>query len=180
MLTAILVLCVVGGGALAWQATRRERTRSSRLPVRVRGPGELRTRDVVSYLGRDYLVEGVVTLGEGALRRRLARLCDGPDECWLLAEGDELVLLRRASVEAPPLPPPESLLLETETYHLVDSGAGRAVHHGDVGTRTHDRARFWRYRGPGGRRAWLDDFRTTELLVGEVVSAAMLEVLPGS
>ena len=52
--------------------------------------------------------------------------------------------------------------------------------HGDVGGRSSDKCRFWRYSGPGGRRAWLDEFRAPELLVGEVVAESLIEVLPGS
>jgi hypothetical protein len=180
VLTAVLVLMVIGSGAFVWHATRRSRPNARALPHRQRGVGDIRTRDVVSHLGRDWLVEGVLQLEEGGRRRRLARLVDGSDERWLLADSDELALLARAEAEPPPLPPPDRLQLAGDSFHLVEAGGGRVARHGDVGSRSLERCRFWRYVGPGSRRAWLDEFRAAELLIGEAVPGALLELLPGS
>ena len=182
MLTTLVVLALVGGGAAYW--ARRRRQKGHPAPqlgaLRERGPRHLRTGDVVTHLGRDFLVEGVVQLEDGSHRRRLARLVDRDDVLWLLADEQELVLLKPDASETPPTPPPDTLVLGGETFRLRDVGSGRAGRHGDVGARSTDKCRFWRYSGPGGRRAWLDEFKDLELLVGDVVPEQLLEVLPGS
>jgi len=181
VLTTLFVLAALGGGVLyARQRARSGKRTGIRMPARERGPGQLQTHDVVCHLGRDWLVEGVIQLEGGGRRRRLARLVDGSEVAWLLADADELVLLRGGIAEAPPTPPPDTLVLDGATFRMSDMGAGRVGHHGDVGSRSSDKCRYWRYCGPGGRRAWLDEFRSTDLLVGEVVAAALLDVLPGS
>ena len=178
VLTAVLVAMVVGSGAYAAWALKRNRRRHEH-PASNRGPAEARTHDVISHLGRDWLVEGVVQLDEGGKRRRLARLVDGRDTTWLLSAEGELALLA-PTTDAPPLPPPDTLLVAGETFRLIEAGGGRVARHGDVGPRAMERCRYWRYQGPGTRRAWLDEFRAAELLVGDAVSEGVLELLPGT
>jgi len=180
VLTTVLVIMVLGSGALAWQIGRRSQRAGRALPARARPPGEARTHDVVSHAGRDWLVEGVVQLDEGGKRRRLIRLVDGNDTQWLYSDGQELALLRPTDEAPPPLPPSDVLVLAGESFKLAEMGGGRTARHGDVGPRAMERCRFWRYVGPGSRRAWLDEFRAPELLVGDVVLESMLDLLPGS
>ena len=178
VLTAVLLAMVVGSGAYAAWALKKSR-RHRQAPASDRGPAEARTHDVISHMGRDWLVEGVVQLDEGGKRRRLARLVDGSEVAWLLAAEGELALLQ-PSADAPPLPPPDTLLVAGDTFRLIEAGGGRVARHGDVGPRAMERCRYWRYQGPGSRRAWLDEFRAAELLVGDAVPEAVLELLPGT
>ena len=179
VLTAVLLCMVVGSGAYAaWAVSRNKRQKPS--PAASRGPGDARTHDVVSHMGRDWLVEGVVQLDEAGKRRRLIRLVDGSEVAWLIAADGELAILQTAREAPPPLPPPDTLLCDGETFRLIEAGGGRVARHGDVGTRAMERCRYWRYAGPGSRRAWLDEFRTAELLVGEAIPETLLELLPGS
>jgi hypothetical protein len=179
-LTAVLVAMVLSSGGYAAWALRRDRRRR-RLPARARRPGEARTHDIITHLGRDWMVEGVVQVDEAGRRHRLARLVDGADVAWLLSVDGELALLQPADpAQTPPVPPPDTLRLGDETFRLVETGGGRVARHGDVGSRAMERCRFWRYAGAGGKCAWLDDFRGPELMVGEQVPEAMLDLLPGA
>jgi Domain of unknown function (DUF4178) len=179
VLTAVLVAMVLGSGAYAAWALRRGQQAKPRRVV-TRGPGEARTHDVITHMERDWLVEGVLQLGEAGRRRRLARLVDGSEVAWLLSGDGELALLFAADDAAPPLPPPDTLRLGADTFRLTEAGGGRVARHGDVGPRAMDRCRYWRYAGPGNRRAWVDEFRGAALLVGETIPEMLLDLLPGS
>jgi hypothetical protein len=179
-MTAVLVCLLACGGAALYKLSRRESGPDRRPQPRPRGPFELRTRDVVLIGGEDFVVEGVVQIEEGGKRRRLARLADGPRVRWLMSDETELVLLEPSPAEAAIAPPPDPLMHAGRSYRLAETGGGRALRHGDVGHRAVDRCRFWSYRGPGGERAWIDEFARPELMVGAVVSEGMIEVLPGT
>jgi uncharacterized protein DUF4178 len=150
VLTAVLLAMVVGSGAYAAWALSKNR-RGRQTPASSRGPADARTHDLV----------------------------DGSAVAWLLAADGELEFLEPVE-PVPPLPPPDTLLVAGDTFRLIEAGGGRVARHGDVGTRAMERCRYWRYQGPGGRRIWLDEFRAAELLVGEVISENLLELLPGT
>jgi hypothetical protein len=141
---------------------------------------QLQVGDVVLEGGEDWLVEGILVLEGGTHPVRLARLWDGRHDRWLASGGDELVLLRGRPGERPSLPPPTSLVIEGQAMKLVAAGGGAVVRHGDCGSRSADTCRYWRYQGPAAARAWIDDFPAADLLVGAVVSAELLDLLPGS
>jgi hypothetical protein len=181
VLTVVLLAAAACGGAALWRASKRGKLAPPDPPTpMVRGPAQARTHDVVCYLARDWLIEGVVQIEDGRKRRRLARMVDGADVQWLLVDDGELVLLRPAGEAPPRLPAPDALTVAGETFRLSEAGGGSVARHGDVASRAAEKCRFWRYRGGGGRRAWVDEFKQPELMVGEVVPESMLELLPGS
>jgi len=51
---------------------------------------ELHLRDVVSYTGADYLVEGLISYRLGKRKRVLARLVDGERVLWMDPLPDEI------------------------------------------------------------------------------------------
>ena len=50
----------------------------------------IKPHDVLSYLGRDYMVEGVLTYKFGARTTRLARVVDGEVVMWVEPHTDEM------------------------------------------------------------------------------------------
>src|SRR5690242_16891577 len=90
---------------------------------------KIQVRDVVSHLGRDYLVEGVVSYHVNGKRFQLARAVDGRDVVWvepLRDDGDDrLVLFRELADLEMAIPPPESILYRGHTY--LQRMAGKAT-----------------------------------------------------
>jgi len=90
---------------------------------------ELHLRDVVSYTGADYLVEGLISYRLGKRKRVLARLVDGERVLWmdpLPDEIDERVLfLEEVHDLDMTAPPPANILFKGRTYLRVFAGQAR-------------------------------------------------------
>src|SRR4029079_8624839 len=79
-------------------------------------PMRIHPKDVVSYAGRDYIVEGTATYHLGGKTFMLARAVDGEMVFWIEALRDEaddrLLVLREIRDLEIAVPPPESI-----SYH---------------------------------------------------------------
>ena len=86
-------------------------------------------KDVVSYAGRDYIVEGTATYHLGGKSFVLARAVDGEIVFWIEALRDEsddrLLVLREVRDLEIAVPPPESISYHDLTY--VQRLSGRAT-----------------------------------------------------
>ena len=87
---------------------------------------ELHLKDIVSYSGTAYLVEGLVSYRVGRRKRVLARLVDGERVLWmepLVGELDERVLfLEEVRDLDMTTPPPANILYKGRTYLRVLAG----------------------------------------------------------
>jgi hypothetical protein len=145
---------------------------------------KIQVRDVISYLGQDYLVEGVVTYRVNGKRFQLARAVDGETVLWvepLRDDGDDrLLVLKEIRDLEMAIPPPETISYRDLTYLQRMAGKATVEVSGVVPERSPGSIQIWRYRaagdvflqidsGPGG--VWM--------ATGESVHRGMIDILPG-
>jgi hypothetical protein len=144
----------------------------------------IQLRDVISFAGRDAIVEGVVTYHLAGKTWSLARAVDGDVVMWVEAPREEsqdrqLVLHEIRDLEVT-VPPPESIVYHKLSY--VQRLAVRATVEiaGDVPERAAGTAEIWRYRGAGDLYVQIEDTGGRVLmLAGESVHRGMIDILPG-
>jgi hypothetical protein len=144
---------------------------------------KLRLRDILSYQGKDYVVEGLLTYRLGGKVLRLARVVDGSTVRWvepLADDSDDRVLLLD-EVPGPDLsiPPPSTISYQGKTYLPRISGPAIVEVTGKVPDRVAGTCDVWRYRAAGDVflqiERWAD---RTITLAGESVHKDMIDVLP--
>jgi hypothetical protein len=144
---------------------------------------KLHLKDVVSYLGSDYLVEGLVSYRVAERKLVLARLVDRDRVLWmepLLADMDDRVLfLEEVQGLDINTPPPRNILYKDRSYLPTFAGAAEVVVSGRTPGRTSGTCELWRYRAAGDFflqiEAWPDGL---VVLAGPSAHRGMLEVLP--
>ena len=144
----------------------------------------IKTRDVISYLGRDYIVEGVVTYKIGGSVYRLARVVDGDVVLWIEPLMDDLhdrvlILTEVRDLDIAP-PPPQSIAYRNSVF--VPRWAGRATVDiaGQVPGQVAGSREVWRYRAAGDLFLQIEArLGGTVALFGESVNKGMIDVLPG-
>src|SRR4051794_32477293 len=81
---------------------------------------KLRPRDVISYQGKDYVVEGILTYKLGAKSPRLARAVDGPAVLWvepLATDAEDRLILFNEVTDLPlGTPPPATISYKGQSY----------------------------------------------------------------
>jgi len=149
---------------------------------------KIQVRDVVSYLGRDYLIEGLLTYHVNGKRFQLARAVDGKDILWIEpprdAADDRLLVLKEIHDLEMAIPPPETILYRGQTYLQRLGGKTTVEVAGAVPDRAPGTIQMWRHRaagdvflqidagiGAGGSETWA--------AAGESVHRGMIEILPG-
>jgi hypothetical protein len=158
----------------------------------------IRPRDVISYLGRDYLVEGVLSYRLSGKVHKLARAADGDVVIWMEPLTDDLddrvLMFSQVTDLDIATPPPASISYRGSTFLLRLSGRAQV----EIAGRAPDRApgprELWRYRAAGdvylqieapvpagGSAAGAGAAAAggTVILHGESVHKGMIEVLPG-
>jgi len=145
---------------------------------------KIQVRDVVSYLGRDYLVEGVVTYHVNGKRFQLARAVDGREVLWVEPlrddADDRLVLLRELRDLEMAIPPPESILYRGHTYLQRLAGKATVEVAGTVPDRSPGTIQLWRYHAAGDLFLQIDAGPSEVWMgAGESVHRGMIEILPG-
>jgi Domain of unknown function (DUF4178) len=156
---------------------------------------DLRVGDIVTFDGRDFLCEGVVSYDEDGHRWVGARLVDGSDVQWCVVglERSGTMSVRLLMPDDAELSgyPPEALILGETRYALDKRGTATCKLDGDLGTlasraggkltSTVERCRWWLYNGAGDDTAiveqWGDDHR---VLRGKKVPAGTIDLMPGS
>ena len=141
-------------------------------------------KDVVSYAGRDYLVEGTATYHLGGKTFLLARAVDGEIVFWIEAQRDEsddrLLVLREVRDLEIAVPPPESISYHDLIYVQRLSGRASIEIAGRVPDRTAGSADVWRYRAAGDLYLQIEEGSgRVFMLAGESVHRGMIDVLPG-
>ena len=152
---------------------------------------KIQVKDVISFAGRDYVVEGTATYHLAGKTSVLARAVDGDVVFWIEsprddagdavgAIGDRLLVLREIRDLEIAVPPPESIAYHDLTY--VQRLAGRATVDvsGEVPERAAGSADVWRYRAAGDLYLQIEEGAgRVFMLAGESVHRGMIDVLPG-
>jgi Domain of unknown function (DUF4178) len=144
---------------------------------------KLRLRDILSYQGKDYVVEGLLTYRLGGKVLRLARVVDGNTVRWvepLQDDSDDRLLIfdetRDLDVSTPP---PATISYQGKSYLPKLSGQATVEIAGKVPDRLAGTSEVWRYRAAGDVflqiERWPD---RTITLAGESVHKDMVDVLP--
>jgi hypothetical protein len=144
---------------------------------------KLRLRDIVSYQGKDYVVEGLLTYRLGGKVLRLARVVDGATVRWvepLVDDSDDrLLVLDEVTGLDLSTPPPSTISFQGKSYLPKLSGQSTVEVAGKVPDRLAGSCEVWRYRAAGDVflqiERWSD---RTVTLVGESVHKDMVDVLP--
>jgi hypothetical protein len=141
-------------------------------------------RDVLSFAGRDYLVEGKATYQLAGKTSVLARAVDGERVFWMESPADSgadrLLVLREVRDLEVAVPPPESISYHDLTYLQRLSGRAQIDLSGDVPERGGGPTEIWRYRAAGDLYLQLEEGGgRLFMLAGESVHRGMIDLLPG-
>ena len=144
----------------------------------------LRPRDVLGYLGRDYVVEGVLIYKLLGKAYPLARAVDGEVVLWvepLMDEMDDRFLflteVRDLDIATPP---PQSISYRQSVFIPRWSGRATVEIAGQVPGQVAGPRDVWRYRAAGDLFLQIEARPTgTVTLFGESVHKGMIDVLPG-
>lgn len=147
-------------------------------------PRTLKPRDVVSYLGRDYVVEGVVTYKLNGKSHPLARAVDGDAVLWIEPLMDDLddrmLVLSEVSDLHIGTPPPQSISYRQHAFVPRWSGQATVEIQGQVPGQSAGPRDVWRYRAAGDVFLQVESRAGTALVLhGESVHKGMIDVLPG-
>ena len=135
-------------------------------------------RDVLSFHGRDYLVEGTVLYRLGGKTSQLVRAVDGSTVVWVETPDDGAVDLRTRADTASA--PPECIDYHRQSY--VQRLATRATIEidGVVPEHTTGPLQVWRYRAAGDLYLQIEDGSgRVFMMAGEAVPRGIIEHLPG-
>ena len=141
-------------------------------------------KDVVSFAGRDYIVEGTATYHLGGKTFTLARAVDGDIVFWIEAlrddADDRLLVLREVRDLEIAVPPPESINYHDLMYVQRLSGRASVEITGRVPERPAGSADVWRFRAAGDLFLQIEEGGgRVFMLAGESVHRGMIDVLPG-
>ncbi len=144
----------------------------------------LRPSDIFSHLGRDYVIEGVLTYKLGGRVYPLARAVDGDVVLWIEplmdALDDRLLVFNEVKDLDIGTPPPEMIAYRKSTFIPRWSGRAMVEIAGIVAGRTPGPCDVWRYRAAGDLYLQIEA-RTPGAIVlyGESVHKGMVDILPG-
>lgn len=144
---------------------------------------KLRLRDIVSYQGKDYVVEGLITYRLGGKVYRLARVVDGDEVRWVEPLTDDLDdrLLWLEDVEGTDFttPPPSTISFHGQSYLPRFSGQATVEVAGKVPDRFAGSCDLWRYRAAGDLFLQIERWPDRVIVLsGESVHKDMIDVLP--
>jgi hypothetical protein len=144
---------------------------------------KLRPRDVISYQGQDFVVEGILSYKLGGKTYPLARAVDGDEVRWiepLIDELDDRVLfLQEVRDLRVATPPPPTIAYKGQSYVPRLSGQATVDLDGSVSDRTAGSCELWRYRAAGDLFLQIEKWSgKTVALAGESVHKDMIQIYP--
>ena len=144
-------------------------------------------RDVLSFSGRDYLVEGTVVYRLAGKSSLVARAVDGSAVAWVEypadeagAAADRLLVFREVRDLDLAVPPPECIDYHRLSY--VQRLAARATIEidGVVPEHAAGALQVWRYRAAGDLYLQIEEgYGRLFMMAGESVPRGMIDHLPG-
>ena len=145
---------------------------------------KIHVRDVVSFFGRDYLVEGVIGYNVNAKRFQLARAVDGDAVLWvepLRDDGDDrLMVFKEVRDLEMAIPPPATILYNGATYLQRLTGKSTLEVAGSIPERSAGTVQLWRYHAAGDLALHIESSGAgTWTAAGESVHRGMIDILPG-
>lgn len=146
---------------------------------------KLRLRDIISYQGKDYVVEGLLTYKLSGKTYRLARVVDGATVRWiepLMDDMDDRILwLEEVRDLDMATPPPSTISYRGKSYVPRLSGQATVEIAGKIADRFAGTCDVWRYRAAGDLFVQIERWADRVVaLAGESVHKDMIDVLPGS
>jgi hypothetical protein len=146
---------------------------------------KIQVRDVVSYLGQDYVVEGIATWTLNGHTYPLVRAVDGETVLWIEPlrddTDDRLLVMREVKDLAMAIPPPQTISYNNLTYVPRLAGSAMVQVTGNVPGRTPGTHQIWRYRAAGDLFLQIEEGAPGRVLAlaGESVHKGMIDILPG-
>ena len=145
---------------------------------------KIHVRDVVSFFGRDYLVEGVAGYHVNGKRFQLARAVDGEAVLWvepLRDDGDErLTVFKEVRDLEMAIPPPATILYNGATYLQRVTGKSTVEVSGLLPDRSAGSVQLWRYHAAGDLVLHIESGPSgIWTAAGESVHRGMIDILPG-
>jgi hypothetical protein len=147
----------------------------------------IQIRDVLSFSGRDYVVEGTATYRLAGRAQVFARAVDGEVVAWFespldgeSATSERLLVLHEVRDLDLTCPPPASVVYHRLSY--VERLNARAVIEtaGNVPERSDGPVQVWRYRAAGDLTLQIEEGGgRVFMMAGESVHRGMIEHLPG-
>ncbi len=146
---------------------------------------KLHVRDVISYQGRDFVVQGVLSYKLAGKSYQLARAVEGNDVRFIEPLMDDLDDRFLVLAEVPNLPfgtpPPATISYKGSSYVPRLQGATTMVIDGTVPDRTAGACEVWRYRASGDVFLQIEKWPDrTVCLAGESVQKDMIQISPAS
>jgi hypothetical protein len=148
---------------------------------------KIHLKDIISFAGRDYVVEGTSTYHLGGKTSVLVRAVDGDVVFWIEAPtqegeaaiGDRLLVLREVRDLEIAVPPPESIVYHDLTYVQRLAGRTNVELEGEAPGRAAGPTEVWRYRAAGDLYLQIEEGGgRVFMLAGESVHRGMIDVLP--
>jgi hypothetical protein len=144
---------------------------------------KLRPRDVISYQGQDFVVDGVVSYKLQGKSYSLARASDNDEVRWiepLMGDLDDRVLLFKEVRDLPlSTPPPATISYKGSSYVPRLSGSTAVTIEGAIPDRTGTTCDLWRYRAAGDLYLQIEKWPNKVVaLAGESVHKDMVQVFP--
>jgi hypothetical protein len=153
---------------------------------------QIQIRDVLSYSGRDYVVEGAVSYRATGKTMVLSRAVDGEQILWFESPNagagpppaglpsDRLLLLREIRDLDLTVPPPESIDYHRQSYVQRMSARVTLEIEGAVPEHVPGPLQLWRYRAAGDLFLQIEEGNgRVFMLAGESVPRGMVDHLPG-
>jgi hypothetical protein len=147
----------------------------------------IQIQDVLSFSGRDYVVEGTVTYRVAGKVQLFARAVDGDVVAWFESpvdgEGrsaDRLLVLHEIRDLDLTVPPPESISYHRLTYVQRLNARATLETSGNVPERAEGPVQLWRHRAAGDLTLQIEEGGgRVFMMAGESVHRGMIEHLPG-
>jgi uncharacterized protein DUF4178 len=144
---------------------------------------KLRLRDILSYQGKDFVVEGLLTYRLSGKVYRLARVVDVNEVRWvepLVDDADDRMLwLEEVTGVDLSTPPPSTISFHSKSYLPRFSGPATVEVAGKVPDRLAGNCDVWRYRAAGDLFLQIERWHDrTITLAGESVHKDMVDLLP--
>ena len=143
----------------------------------------IRLRDIVSYLGQDFIVEGVLRYDDDGWPWVTYMLVDGEDVRWLsVEEDDKLEVSLWEEIDKPfGGDPPEFVEVRGIRFRMVEKGKARVTQEGETGKRQGLSVRYYDYESDGDEMLSVETWGSdTEVSFGYEIDPYGLDIFPGT